>query len=74
MKFLADLFKPLLTILVTIVGLAFLASVLSPRADDVIESWVPLWATVEPAENMVRGWLGLHETAEPSWWHFWGRN
>ncbi|BDW99110.1 hypothetical protein [Maricaulis maris] len=74
MKFLADLFKPLLTLLVTIVGLGFVASVLSPQVDALIESWVPAWAAVDPAEQVVRGWLGLDEAAEPSWWHFWGRD
>lgn len=74
MKFIADLFKPLLTLLVTAVGLAFIASVLSPAADELIEGWVPVWALAEPAEALVRGWLGLHEAADPSWWHHWGRD
>ena len=73
-KFFADLFKPLLTILVTVIGAAFIASVLSPRADEAIESWVPAWAMLEPAERQAREWLGLHQETDPAWWHFWGRD
>ena len=71
--FIADLFKPLLTILATAFGLAFIGSVLSPGLNMWIETNIPLWHLMEPAENAVRDWLGLHTEAERSWWHFWGR-
>ena len=58
-KFLSDIFKPLLTILITVIGLAFIASVVSPRADEMIEGWLPAWEMLEPAERQVRDWLGL---------------
>lgn len=73
MQFVADIFKPLLTILVTVVGLAFIGSVLSPSIDQWIENWIPAWGLIEPAEEQVRIWLGIHEEPEPAWWHFWGR-
>jgi hypothetical protein len=55
----ARAFRPLLTILVTVVGLAFAASVFSPTAREVIEGAVPLWEETRPAEDKVREWLGL---------------
>ena len=73
MQFIADLFKPLLTLLVTAFGLAFIGSVLSPDLDAWIDHRIPVWQALEPAEEPVRGWLGIHEEVEPSWWHFWGR-
>ncbi len=73
-KFLSDLFKPLLTILITVIGLAFIASVVSPKADEMIEDWLPAWSMLEPAERQVRDWLGLSPETDPAWWHFWGRD
>lgn len=73
-KYLVDLFKPLLTLLITLIGLAFIASVLSPRANALIEEWIPLWIVMEPAEQQVRDWLGLSTESEAGWWHFWSRD
>lgn len=52
-------FRPLLTILVTLLGLAFIASVFSPAAREAIEGIVPVWEKTRPAEGTVREWLGL---------------
>ncbi len=74
MTFILDLFKPLLTILVTAIGLAFIASILSPEVDHWMDSRLSAWRLLQPAEDAVREWLGLHPETEPSWWHFWGRD
>ena len=55
----ARAFRPLLTILVTVLGLAFIASVFSPAARHAIEGAVPVWEKTRPAEDAVRDWLGL---------------
>lgn len=55
----ARAFHPLLTILVTVLGLAFAASVFSPSAREFIEDAVPVWEKTRPAEDKVREWLGL---------------
>ena len=55
----ARAFRPLLTILVTVLGLAFAASVFSPAARELIEDAVPVWEKTRPAEDKVREWLGL---------------
>lgn len=55
----ARAFAPLLTILVTVAGLAFAASVFSPAAREAIEEALPLWEETRPAEDTVREWLGL---------------
>ncbi len=58
-EMIARAFRPLLTILVTVAGLAFVASVFSPAAREAIEGAVPLWEETRPAEDAVRDWLGL---------------
>lgn len=67
MKFVIDLFKPILTVLVTILSGAFIASVLWPAGDALIESWIPAWAHLDPAVAAASEWLGLAEpvAAEP---------
>lgn len=70
-RFLGDVLKPLLTLLVTAVGLAFVLSVISLRIDAAIEDRLPAWERLDPAKNAVRDWLGLAEEDEPSWWQFW---
>ncbi len=78
MKFVIDLFKPILTTLVTIFSGAFIVSVFWPAGDAAIESWVPAWAYLDGAIAIVAEWLGLIEpVAEPveesaPWWQFWG--
>ncbi len=59
MGYIADLLKPILTILVTGLALAFLASVFSPVADGFIEDWIPAWARLDGAIEQCRTWLGL---------------
>lgn len=69
-SFLGDVLKPLLTLLVTAAGLAFVLSVVSLRIDAAIEDRLPAWQRLDPAKNSVREWLGLQEE-EPAWWQFW---
>lgn len=70
-RFFGDILKPLLTLLVTAVGLAFALSVVSPRIDAAIEERLPAWSRLDPAEARVREWLGLEEEDPPAWWQFW---
>lgn len=72
-RFIGDILKPLLTVLVTVVGAAFIVSVLSIRADTAIENRLPAWERLDPAKNAVRGWLGLEDEDEPAWWQVWLR-
>ncbi len=75
MKFVINLFKPILTLMVTLVSGEFIASVFWPAGDALIESWIPAWAYLDPAIAAVSEWLGLAEPdpAEPDapWWRFW---
>ena len=72
MTFVADLFRPLSTLLVTLLGGAFLASVAWPPADAFIEGHLPAWSHLDPAVDQIRAWLGIHQPAEPDpWWRFW---
>ena len=72
MGFIADLFRPLLTILVTVVGAAFIASVAWPPADDFIQQYLPVWGRLDPVIDQIRAWLGIHQPVEESpWWKFW---
>ena len=71
MKYVMDLFKPILTLLVTAFSSAFIVSVLWPAGDAFIESWIPAWAFLDPAVTAAREWLGLTEPEAP-WWKFWG--
>ena len=80
MKFLFDLFKPILTAAVTVVSGAFIVSVFWPAGDTLIESWVPAWANLDPAVAAAAEWLGLVEppleapdeyAPETPWWRFW---
>ncbi len=72
MQFLADLFKPILTLLVTVIGAAFLLSVAWPAADHFIESYLPVWTQLDPVIEQIRAWLGIHQPEEePPWWRFW---
>ncbi|PKQ02589.1 MAG: hypothetical protein CVT72_16795 [Alphaproteobacteria bacterium HGW-Alphaproteobacteria-11] len=61
--------RPLLTILVTVAGLAFIASVFSVDAREAIEEALPVWEQTRPAEDAVREWLGLPERRR-GWWPF----
>ncbi|MEP3072396.1 hypothetical protein [Maricaulis sp.] len=70
-RFLGDILKPLLTLLVTVVGLAFAVSVFSPAVDNAIETRLPVWTRLDPAQDRVRAWLGLEVEDEPAWWQFW---
>lgn len=74
MKFILDVFKPLLTLLVTALGLAFIGSVLSPDVDQWLDHRIPAWQMLQPMEDWVREWLGLHDEPEPAWWHLRGRD
>jgi hypothetical protein len=67
LEMIARAFRPLLTILVTALGLAFIASVFSPAAREVIEGAVPLWEETRPAEDAVRDRLGLPERDRGLW-------
>ncbi len=72
MGFIADLFRPLLTILVTVLGIAFIASVAWPPADDFIQQYLPVWGRLDPVIDQIRAWLGIHQPVEePPWWKFW---
>ncbi|MGP1275390.1 MAG: hypothetical protein ACQRW7_08235 [Caulobacterales bacterium] len=71
-KFLGDILKPVLTLLVTAFLLAFIASVFSPAADEWITGHVPAWERLDPAIAQVREWLGMEEP-DP-WWMFWDDN
>lgn len=77
MKFLIDLFKPILTALVTVLSAAFILSVFWPAGDALMESWIPAWAYLDPAIAWVSEQLGLaqpvEDLAEPDapWWRFW---
>ncbi len=75
MKYVIDLFKPILTTLVTIFSGAFIVSVFWPAGDAALESWVPAWAYLDPAIAMVSDWLGLAQPVEVEpdtpWWQFW---
>ena len=74
LKFLGDVIKPILTLLFTVFGIAFIASILSPQAGALFEKWVPAWSIMDPALAVVRDWLGLGPEAPRGWWHFWGRD
>ncbi|MCP2669547.1 hypothetical protein NHF40_01220 [Maricaulaceae bacterium EIL42A08] len=72
MKFIADLFKPILTILVTVLVGAFILSVAWPAADIWIEGYLPVWGQLDPVIDQVRAWLQIHQPEEePPWWRFW---
>ena len=70
-KFIGDVLKPIITMLVTAFLAAFVVAVFSPRADAWIENTVPTWSRVDPAIETVRGWLGIHQEEEDPWWRFW---
>ena len=76
MGYVASLFKPLLTILVTVVGAVFITAVASPTADGFIEGHLPVWSQIDPVIDIVRDWLGIHQPEPPAepespWWKFW---
>jgi len=71
MGFIADLFRPLLTLLVTVLGAAFIASVAWPPADAFIEQYLPVWGLLDPAIEQVRARLGIHQPEAAPWWRFW---
>ncbi|WP_146190669.1 hypothetical protein [Marinicauda salina] len=71
-KFIGDVLKPIITMLVTVLLAAFVVAVFSPRADNWLENTVPAWRHADPAIETVRGWLGIHQEEEdPPWWQFW---
>lgn len=69
-KFLADVVKPVLTIIVTIVLLLILASVFSPDINIWIQNHLPVWERLEPMVETIREWLGIAREETP-WWQFW---
>ncbi|MCC5994756.1 MAG: hypothetical protein JJU18_00095 [Oceanicaulis sp.] len=72
MKFLSDLFRPILTIIVTVLVGAFVASVFWPAADIWITNQIPAWDHLSPAIEQCRAWLGIHQPQdETPWWQFW---
>ena len=75
MKFVIDLFKPILTLLVSVISGAFILSVFWPAGDAMIENWVPAWAYLDPAISWVSDMLGLAQPVEaepePRWWEIW---
>ena len=72
MKFIADLFRPILTILVTVFVGAFVVSVFWPSADMWITDMIPAWDRLSPAIDQCREWLGIHQPQEETpWWQFW---
>lgn len=75
MKFVADLFRPILTLVVTVLAGAFLVSVFWPAADIWITEMVPAWGHVSPAIEQCRAWLGIHQPVEDTpWWRFWSQS
>ncbi|MFP4520079.1 MAG: hypothetical protein ACLFQ5_11565 [Oceanicaulis sp.] len=72
MKFIADLFKPILTILVTVFAGALIVSIVWPAADEAIQSQVPAWERLDPVIEQARAWLGIHQPEDDApWWRFW---
>lgn len=71
MKFIGDLLKPILTILVTVFAGAFILSVAWPAGDAYIQQYLPVWERLDPAIAQVREWLGIHQPEEAPWWRFW---
>ena len=75
MKFVIDLFKPILTLLVSVVSGAFVLSVFWPAGDAMIEGWVPAWSYLDPAIAWASELLGMSQPVdaepEPAWWRFW---
>ncbi|MEQ8433782.1 MAG: hypothetical protein RIA71_06035 [Oceanicaulis sp.] len=72
MKFVAAIFKPILTILVTVLAGALIVSVAWPGGDDFIQQHVPVWERLDPAIAQVREWLGIHQSEETDpWWRSW---
>ena len=72
-KFIGDILKPILTILVTVFLAALIAAIVSPRADDFIQSRLPVWERLDPVIGQSRAWLGIHQPVEEEapWWQFW---
>ncbi|MCC5981438.1 MAG: hypothetical protein JJU26_06930 [Oceanicaulis sp.] len=70
-KFIADVLRPIVTILVTVFVGAFVLSVFWPAADAWIISHVPAWERLAPAIAQVREWLGIHQPEPDPWWRFW---
>lgn len=70
-RFVGDIFKPILTIVVTIFFVAFFLSVFWPTADAWIIGHVPAWERLSPAILQVREWLGIHQPEPDPWWMFW---
>lgn len=70
-KFIADVLRPIVTILVTVFVGAFVLSVFWPAADAWIISHVPAWERLAPVIAQVREWLGIHQPEPDPWWQFW---
>lgn len=70
-KFIADVLRPIVTILVTVFFVAFFLSVFFPGIDEWIISHVPAWERLAPAIAQVREWLGIHQPDPDPWWRFW---
>ncbi|MFW6412549.1 MAG: hypothetical protein ACOC0V_00290 [Oceanicaulis sp.] len=72
MKYLADLLRPILTVVVTVFAGGFLISVFWPEADAFIQNRLPVWERLDPVIEQARAWLGIHRPEEPEpWWKFW---
>ena len=70
LQFLADIVKPVLTILVTVVLILILASVFSPEINTWFQDHLPVWERLEPMIETIRDWLGIAREETP-WWQFW---
>jgi len=71
MQFIADIFKPIFTILVTVLASAFIVSIAWPAGDAFIQQHLPVWERLDPVIAQVREWLGIHQPEETPWWRFW---
>ena len=70
-KFIGDVLKPIVTILVTLFVLATLLSIASPGIDGWIQSYIPAWGHMDSVIAQGREWLGIHQEADTPWWQFW---
>ena len=70
-RFIGDVFKPVLTIAVTVFFVAFFLAVFFPGVDAWIIDQVPVWERLSPAILQVRDWLGIHQPEPDPWWMFW---
>lgn len=58
-RFVAALFRPILTLAVTVIVGAFVLAVFWSGFDLWLGERVPVWVQLAPAIDTVRGWLGI---------------